>query len=73
MGDDKPFVVVERDDEVGEGVVLQPGSTVATALVEGEARPKHVGLLSICGDQWHMEALPLRNFSQAGVALFHSL
>ena len=41
-------------------VVMQPGSTVATALVEGEARPKHVGLLSLCGDQWQLEPLPLR-------------
>ena len=41
-------------------VVLQPGSTVATALVEGEARPKHVALLSVCGDQWSMTPLPLR-------------
>ena len=40
-------------------VVLQPGSSVATALVEGEARKKHVGLLSICGDQWQMTPLPL--------------
>ena len=42
-------------------VVLQPGSTVATALVEGEARPKHVALLSIRGDQWSMAPLPLRS------------
>lgn len=40
-------------------VVLQPGSSVATALVEGEARPKHVGVLSICKDAWQMRAIPL--------------
>ena len=28
-------------------VVLQPGSTVATSLVEGEAEDKHVGLLEV--------------------------
>ena len=42
-----------------EFVVLQPGSTVATALADGEARPKHVALLSLCGDQWSMQPLPL--------------
>ena len=40
-------------------VVMQPGSTVATALVEGEARPKHVALVSLKGDQWQMQPLPL--------------
>ena len=29
--------------------VVQPGSTVATALVEGEAKPKHVALLQVVG------------------------
>ena len=32
-------------------VVLQPGSTVATALVEGEAKAKHVALLQV-GSRW---------------------
>ena len=39
--------------------VVQPGSTVATALVAGEAKPKHVALLSVRGDSWKLEALPL--------------
>lgn len=26
-------------------IVMQPGSTVATSLVEAEAKPKHVALL----------------------------
>ena len=39
--------------------VVQPGSTVATALVAGEAKPKHVALLSVCGESWKLEALPL--------------
>ncbi len=47
------------DSVENEFVVLQPGSTVATALVEGEARPKHVALLSICADRWHLEPIPL--------------
>ena len=39
--------------------VIQPGSTVATSLVEGEAKPKHVALLSIKDDNWKMESIPL--------------
>ena len=39
--------------------VIQPGSTVATSLVEGEAKPKHVALLSIKADNWKMESIPL--------------
>lgn len=32
--------------------VLQPGSTVATALVAGEAKPKHVALLQVPRAAW---------------------
>ena len=39
--------------------MIQPGSTVATSLVEGEAKPKHVALLSIKDDNWKMESIPL--------------
>ncbi|EOD35531.1 hypothetical protein EMIHUDRAFT_98533 [Emiliania huxleyi CCMP1516] len=59
----------EHKCEIGSGagteavgnnfVVLQPGSTVATSLVEGESEDKHVGLLEVRGDQWKFTALPL--------------
>uniref|UniRef100_A0A7S4F0M6 Double-strand break repair protein n=1 Tax=Chrysotila carterae TaxID=13221 RepID=A0A7S4F0M6_CHRCT len=39
--------------------VIQPGSTVATSLVEGEAKPKHVALLQVHREQWKLDALPL--------------
>eukprot|EP00967_Tisochrysis_lutea_P075304 scaffold101451_cov24-Tisochrysis_lutea.AAC.2 len=52
----------EHKCEIGSGagneaadnqfVVLQPGSTVATSLVEGEAEPKHLGLLELLGQKW---------------------
>ena len=42
-----------------EFVVLQPGSTTATALVEGEAKAKHVALVSIKRDTWQMRPVPL--------------
>lgn len=40
--------------------VLQPGSSVATALSEGEAKKKHVVILEILGDQWRTFKFPLR-------------
>ncbi|KAL3896350.1 MAG: hypothetical protein SGPRY_013292, partial [Prymnesium sp.] len=42
-------------------IVMQPGSTVATSLVEAEAKPKHVALLQIRGEEFKMEAVPLCN------------
>ncbi|KAL1527686.1 hypothetical protein AB1Y20_009072 [Prymnesium parvum] len=42
-------------------IVMQPGSTVATSLVEGEAKPKHVALLQIRGEEFKIEAVPLRS------------
>ena len=60
------------DSVENDFVVLQPGSTTATALVEGEARPKHVALLSIKGDAWQMRPIPLttvRPFAIREVAL----
>ena len=47
------------DSVENEFVVVQPGSTVATALVEGEAKPKHVALLSVLGDKWNLDPIPL--------------
>lgn len=40
--------------------ILQPGSSVATALSEGESKKKHVVLLEILGDQWRTFKYPLR-------------
>lgn len=40
--------------------VIQPGSSIATSLVEGEAVPKHVALLTITGKQFQSEAIPLK-------------
>ncbi len=39
--------------------ITQPGSTVATSLIEGEAAPKKVGLLDVRGDQYRLVPLPL--------------
>ncbi|KAN0072784.1 meiotic recombination protein [Elaphomyces granulatus] len=40
--------------------VIQPGSSIATSLVAGEAAPKHVTLLHITGREFHTEPLRLK-------------
>mgnify|MGYP000875880056 CR=1 FL=1 len=40
--------------------VMQPGSTVATSLVPGEAAPKHVAILSITGREFKCEPIRLK-------------
>ncbi|GLC63182.1 meiotic recombination [Pleodorina starrii] len=45
----------------GEGrYVVQPGSTVATALSEGESRPKHALLLEVKAAQFRLQKFRLR-------------
>ncbi|KAL4946770.1 Mre11 DNA-binding presumed domain-containing protein [Aspergillus oleicola] len=41
--------------------VMQPGSSVATSLVPGEAVPKHVAILSITGKEMHCEPIRLKS------------
>ena len=62
----------QDDDPVDRIALLQPGSSVATALSEGESRPKHVQLLEVEGTQWRLVKLPLTTvrpfvFEQASV------
>ncbi|CAG8734055.1 22283_t:CDS:10, partial [Gigaspora rosea] len=40
--------------------ISQPGSSVATSLVEGELEPKHVAKLNIIGDQFELQKIRLR-------------
>ena len=40
--------------------MLQPGSTVATSLCEGEAAPKHVFRLDVKGTKFRLQPAPLR-------------
>ena len=40
--------------------ILQPGSSVATALSEGESRRKHIVLLEVVGEQWRTVKVALR-------------
>lgn len=41
--------------------VMQPGSSVATSLVPGEAAPKHVALLTLTGRDFKTEPIKLRS------------
>ena len=43
----------------GQFSVMQPGSSVATALSEGESKRKHVVLLEIMGQNWRTVKFPL--------------
>ncbi|CAG8482462.1 6511_t:CDS:10, partial [Paraglomus brasilianum] len=40
--------------------ITQPGSTVATSLIEAESSPKHVGILRINNKQFSMDKIRLR-------------
>lgn len=40
--------------------VMQPGSSVATSLVEGEAEPKHVAIVSVKGKEFEVEPIRLK-------------
>lgn len=45
----------------GSFQVMQPGSTVATSLCDGEAEPKHVALLELRGQQFRLTPIRLRS------------
>lgn len=40
--------------------VMQPGSSVATSLVPGEAVQKHVAIVSVTGKEFKMDKIPLK-------------
>ena len=61
-----------QDSAVGRFLVSQPGSSVVTSLVAGEAVPKKIGLLDIRGDQFRLRPIPLtqvRTFVMGEVSL----
>ncbi|XP_017796134.1 PREDICTED: double-strand break repair protein MRE11 [Habropoda laboriosa] len=43
-----------------EYFISQPGSSIATSLCEGEAKPKHVGILTICKTNFKMKEVNLK-------------
>jgi double-strand break repair protein MRE11 len=48
-----------RNPETGFHV-MQPGSSVATSLIPGEAVPKHVAILNITAKTFHVDKIPLK-------------
>ncbi|KAH9613425.1 hypothetical protein KSS87_022323 [Heliosperma pusillum] len=65
--------LVDPQEVPGMGFhITQPGSSVATSLIDGESKPKHVLLLEIKGNQYRPTKIPLhsvRPFEYAEVAL----
>lgn len=53
-------VFAQAAESDGTFSILQPGSSVATALSDGEAKKKHVVVLEVLGDQWRTFKFPLR-------------
>lgn len=41
--------------------VMQPGSSVATSLVKGEAEPKHIAIISVTGKEFRSEPIRLKS------------
>ena len=52
--------VQEAGSQQGTFNIVQPGSSVATSLSEGESRPKHALILEVLGDNWRTIKHPLR-------------
>lgn len=54
--------LVDPQEVPGMGFhITQPGSSVATSLIDGEAKPKHVLLLEIKGNQYRPTKIPLKS------------
>ncbi|XP_078432461.1 DNA repair and meiosis protein (Mre11) isoform X2 [Wolffia australiana] len=65
--------LIEPKEVPGMGFhISQPGSSVATSLIDGESKPKHVLLLEIKGTQYRSSKIPLKSvrpFEYAEVVL----
>ncbi|XP_077254044.1 double-strand break repair protein MRE11-like [Tasmannia lanceolata] len=65
--------LVDPQEVPGMGFhITQPGSSVATSLIDGEAKPKHALLLEIKGSQYRPTKIPLKSvrpFEYAEVVL----
>ncbi|GMH24308.1 hypothetical protein Nepgr_026151 [Nepenthes gracilis] len=65
--------LIDPQEVAGMGFhITQPGSSVATSLIDGESKPKHVLLLEIKGNQYRPTKIPLKSvrpFEYAEVVL----
>lgn len=41
--------------------IYQPGSSVATSLIQAESKPKHIGLLEVKDDQFRITPVKLQS------------
>jgi len=74
-GHEHECLIHPSESAVGTFRIIQPGSSVATSLTEGESMRKHVGILDIRGSQFRMVAVPLmnvRSFAMGQVTLSQS-
>lgn len=53
-GHEHECLINAQESVKGDFFITQPGSSVATSLVEGEARPKHVAVMEINGQSFRM-------------------
>ncbi|KAK0176359.1 hypothetical protein PV328_000504 [Microctonus aethiopoides] len=53
----EPELIINGEDEYH---IIQQGSSVATSICEGEAKAKHVGLLTIKGTSWNYKPIKLQ-------------
>lgn len=52
--------IIDPQEVPGMGFhITQPGSSIATSLIDGESKPKHVLLLEIKGNQYRPTKIPL--------------
>lgn len=72
FGHEHECLIAFSESVVGTFRITQPGSSVATSLVAGEAVRKHVGVLDVKGRRYRMDAIPLtqvRAFVTADLSL----
>ncbi|KAI9919221.1 hypothetical protein PsorP6_012140 [Peronosclerospora sorghi] len=71
-GHEHECLVDAQESVNGDFYITQPGSSVATSLVEGEAKTKHVALLEVNGQSFRMfnrELHTVRHFKMGEVVL----
>ncbi|EQC27523.1 hypothetical protein SDRG_14723 [Saprolegnia diclina VS20] len=59
-GHEHECLIELEESAKGNFFITQPGSSVATSLIEGEAKPKQVGILEIRGSDFRLRAEPLK-------------
>ncbi|GKY94030.1 hypothetical protein MPSEU_000369700 [Mayamaea pseudoterrestris] len=72
FGHEHECLISFSESVVGTFRITQPGSSVATSLVAGEAVRKHIGILDVKGRRYRMDSIPLtqvRSFVTSDLSL----